>query len=107
MPEIRLNSVLFPEPLGPMILWISPSSRLRSTFDKATRPSNRLENPVISSSILLSLADLHEPARDQVAVDQPADARRNEHHCENDHQAEDQQLVLVIVAGQIGDDGYN
>src|SRR5215813_7076180 len=102
MPEIKLNRVLFPEPLGPMMPRISPSSRLRSTFDKATRPSNRLEKPVISSSILLRLADLHEPARDQVAVDQPADAGRDEHHRENDHQTEDQQLVLVVVARQVG-----
>src|SRR5215469_3875264 len=98
MPEIRLNSVLFPEPLGPMMPRISPSPRLRSTFDKATRPSNRLENAVSSSSMLLRLADLHEAARHQVAVDQAADAGRHEHHREHHDQAEDQQLILVVVA---------
>src|SRR5437762_12934461 len=42
MPEITLNSVVFPEPFGPMTPWISPALASRETPSSACRPLNRL-----------------------------------------------------------------
>src|SRR6266511_3444490 len=42
MPEITLNSVVFPEPFGPMTPWISPALASNDTPASACRPLNRL-----------------------------------------------------------------
>ena len=40
-----LNTVVFPAPLGPMMLKISPSSTWKSTASTARRPPNCMDNP--------------------------------------------------------------
>src|ERR1700687_6405242 len=41
-PVTQLNAVVLPAPLGPIIERISPVSRVKLTFDTASRPPNRL-----------------------------------------------------------------
>src|SRR5437870_4388709 len=47
---MRLNSVVLPAPLGPMMLVMLPRSMTRSTALTATRPPNRLVTPRAMSS---------------------------------------------------------
>src|SRR3974390_798654 len=49
-PVMRLNSVGFPAPLGPMTAAISPSATARSTSETARKPANDLERPRTSST---------------------------------------------------------
>ena len=48
-PDIRLNSVVLPAPLGPISPWISPVSTVSETSFTATSPPNRRVSPVTSS----------------------------------------------------------
>ncbi len=52
-PLIRLNSVLLPEPLGPMTLKISPRFTRRLTSRTARRPPNALVTPCSSTRLTL------------------------------------------------------
>ena len=49
-PVIRLKSVVFPEPFGPMTLTSSPAFTLKLMPSAAATPPNRLVSPSISSS---------------------------------------------------------
>src|SRR5215472_3077035 len=49
-PVIRLKSVDFPAPFGPITAAISPSATARSTSETARKPPNDLERPRTSST---------------------------------------------------------
>src|SRR3990172_2170835 len=98
-PEIRLNSVLLPEPFGPMMPCTSPGITARSTSDTAVSPPNRLVRFLTSSSMGPGRADRLEPPPDAIVVDHTADASRHEHPRQHDHPAEDRHPVLVVVLG--------
>jgi hypothetical protein len=49
-PVIRLNSVVLPEPFGPITLTSSPAVTVRSIPSAAATPPNRFVSPSISSS---------------------------------------------------------
>src|SRR5437588_12160408 len=84
---------------------ISPASTARLTFDSAVRPPNFFVSPLISSSIGFS-PDRNEATLDKILVDQAADAAGHVKHGEHDHAAENHQPVLIIVAGEIIDEGH-
>jgi len=50
LPVIRLNSVVLPEPFGPINAVIEPSATVRSAPSTAVRPPKRLVTPRTSSS---------------------------------------------------------
>src|SRR5258708_7805874 len=54
-PVIRLNSVVLPAPLGPMMRRRSPGSTARSTPLVTRRPPNDFVNPLIASALTAAL----------------------------------------------------
>src|SRR5215468_6988551 len=54
-PVIRLNSVVLPAPLGPMMRRRSPGSTARSTPLVTRRPPNDFVNPVMASAVMAAL----------------------------------------------------
>ncbi|CFP64971.1 Uncharacterised protein [Bordetella pertussis] len=54
MPEIMLNRVVLPAPLGPMTDTISPGSTLKATSCTARRPPKVMPRPWISSRLIFS-----------------------------------------------------
>ena len=60
-----------------------------------------------SSSILPRLPDCNKTTGHDVAVDDAADPGGHVHHRQHDHHAENQHLVVVVVAGQVVDDGHD
>ena len=54
MPHTALNSVVLPDPLGPIMPRISSDLIVTSTPASATTPPNRLRTPLISSTVTFS-----------------------------------------------------
>src|SRR4029453_551439 len=89
-PVMRLNSVVLPAPLGPMMALIDPRGTLKLTPPTARKPSKLLRSPVTSSTRrppAHPLAEGHEGARDASGEDE------EEHHQDG---AEDERPVLGV-----------
>src|SRR5438270_11192971 len=90
MPVIRLNSVDFPAPFGPMTARTSPSSTRIATWSTATSPPNRRVRSSTSSNAttVFQLGWATTPA--EAGAHEAPDAVRGEHHEADKDQAEEQ-----------------
>src|SRR5262249_56365814 len=90
-PVIRLNSVDFPAPLGPITAAICLVSTVRLTSKTARNPPNDLQMPETSS-----IAQPPQVLPQQIEA--PDDAAREAHKQDQQDAAEDQRPVLRILA---------
>src|SRR5580704_10090197 len=89
-PVIRLNSVVFPAPLGPMIALIEPRGTVKETPPTAWKPSKLLRTSRTSSTGRPPL----EPAPER--GHRAADAAREDEEQDHENGAEDQRPVLGV-----------
>src|SRR5262245_5594134 len=110
MPVTRLNMVLLPEPFGPMTPRTSPSPTVIATFDKATSRRTAWTGQRSPAGRSYGLGggfvppQRYKTAGAKAPVDIAADATRHVHHRQNDDQAKNDELVLVVGAGPLGDE---
>src|SRR5882724_11739071 len=109
-PVIRLKTVLFPAPLGPMRPWIEPGTIVIDRSATAISPPNRRETERSSRSKAGSRG-LRRPSAQP--SDKPAGGARKRHealgreeHREDEHGAEHQDLVVVELAQQLRGDRH-
>src|SRR6266852_5481248 len=109
-PVIRLKTVLLPAPLGPIRPWIAPRATVMERSATASKPPNRRETPRSSRSKADSRSCGRPSARSPEKA--PGRARKGhqslgrEEHGEDENGAEDEDLVVVELAQELGRDGH-
>src|SRR2546429_5592045 len=107
MPLMMLNSVVLPEPFGPITAWIVPCATESETPSSAVRPPKRLVTPVSSSSAFMMrhirsskgfLAPA-QAARD--GEDHPGKPCGKEGDHEDHHHAEHGEVIFLHEAQQL------
>src|SRR5512134_417222 len=89
-PVMRLNSVVFPAPLGPMMALIEPRGTLRLTPATAWKPSKARATPRTSSM----MRPAAEPAPD--GLRRPGDAAGEDEEQHDEDAAQDERPVLGV-----------
>src|SRR5689334_16604025 len=96
LPQICAISVVLPAPLGPISACTSPAATSSDTLSVATRPPKRLARFSSLSIVLPS----HLPG------EQAGDALRGEQHDGEQHRADREVAVLLVVGHQPLDPGH-
>src|SRR5262249_20958028 len=109
-PVIRLKTVLLPAPLGPMRPWIDPAATVIGRSATACTPPKRRETPRSSRSKAGSRGR-RRPAAQSLAqaprcARQRHEALGREQHRENENGAEDEDLVVMELAQELGGDRH-
>src|SRR3989441_12616160 len=109
-PVIRLKPVLLPAPLGPIRPWIALRATVIERSATASKPPNRRETPRSSRSKADACSVRHPSAQSPEKA--PGRARKGhqslgrEEHGEDEDGAEDEDLVVVELAQELGRDGH-
>src|SRR2546422_645355 len=109
-PVMRLKTVLLPAPLGPIRPWIAPRVTVMEKSATASKPPNRRETPRSSRS----KAGSRSCGRPSAQSPEKAPGRAwkghqslgREEHGEDEDGAEDEDLVVVELAQELGRDGH-
>src|SRR6059058_1754696 len=96
MPVIRLNSVDFPAPFGPITARTSPSATRIVTRSTATRPPKRRVSSSSSSNAMAVFRRAGGPA--ETGGDEAPDAFRREDHESDEDQPEKERPGLGVIA---------
>src|SRR5205085_1005053 len=96
MPVIRLNSVDFPAPFGPMTARTSPSATRIDTWSTATSPPKRRVSSSSSSNATISFR--FGPAATKAGTNQAPDPLRRKHHESDEDKPKEQGPGLGVIA---------
>src|SRR5215469_7321928 len=102
-PVIRLNSVDFPAPFGPMTARTSPSSTCIATWSTATSPPNRRVRSWSSSNATTVFQFGRAATSARAGVHEAPDVLRREHHEADKDETEEQCPGLDVVAELVFD----
>src|SRR5438128_3752347 len=109
-PVIRLKTVLLPAPLGPIRPWIAPRATVMERSATASRPPNRRETPRSSrskaGSRLFRRPSEEPPEKAPGRAGKSDQSFGREEHGEDEHGAEDEDLVVMQLAQELGRDGH-